>query len=79
MGVVIDLDRARRACEEDDEPSLMIDCTRLNGAVHVYPVEYFHALVRGDEGLEPLPPDVLRKIVQEWMTWLVLDDESVPE
>lgn len=35
-------------------------------AVHVYPVVYFEAIVEGKE-VEPIPDDVLRAIVNEWL------------
>lgn len=39
--------------------------------VHVYPVRYFRDLIAGED-VEPLPEDVLRLIVHEWL-------ESIPE
>lgn len=53
--------------------SLHIDC---GGQQHVYPVAYFLNLIEG-KAVEPLPKDVLRVIVAEWLgcleTGLMLD------
>jgi len=48
--------------------SLHIDCGERQ---HVYPVAYFRDLVAG-RPVEPLPDDVLRLIVAEWLAGLDL-------
>lgn len=35
-------------------------------AIHVYPLAYFQAVAQGEE-VEPIPEDVLRVIVGEWL------------
>lgn len=41
-------------------------------AQHVFPVAYFRKLAAG-EPVEPLPDDVLRTIIEEWLTLLGVD------
>ena len=48
------------------------------GAQHVYPLAYFDAVVAG-ENVTPIPPDVLRVIVREWLAWLTCDREDGDE
>lgn len=44
-------------------PTLVIHTHEAN---HVYPMSYFHSIIRG-EPVEPIPEDVLRVIVREWL------------
>jgi hypothetical protein len=49
-------------------PTLLIQAGKTQ---HVYPVAYFESIVKGDAGVEPIPDDVLRVIVGEWLQSLV--------
>ena len=55
-------------------------CLHINagGAQHVYPIAYFYSLAAGED-VEPVPPDVLRVIVREWLQWLTSDREDGDE
>ena len=55
-------------------------CLHINagGAQHVYPLAYFDAVAAGED-VEPVPPDVLRVIVREWLEWLTSDREDGDE
>lgn len=57
MGDVIRLDDYR------DEPAVTIN---TGTKVHVYPLAYFEALIRGED-VDDLPPDALRAIVGDWL------------
>lgn len=37
------------------------------GQIHVYPVSYFRGIANGEPGLDPLPLDVQRAIIREWL------------
>ena len=39
---------------------------------HVYSIEYFQRIATGEDA-EPIPADVLRVIVSEWLAWLTAD------
>jgi len=45
------------------------------GAQHVYPIAYFDSLAAGED-VEPVPPDVLRVFVREWLEWLTSDRDG---
>ena len=42
---------------------------QVPGAIHVYPREYFKDLADGKD-VEPLPDDVLRAIIGDWLEWI---------
>jgi hypothetical protein len=47
-------------------PHIVVNGTAFGGEVHVYPRAYFERFVRGED-VEPLPPDVQRAIVSDWL------------
>jgi hypothetical protein len=49
---------------DEHRPHLHIDAGEKQ---HVYPVSYFKDIAKGETVLEPIPPDVLRVIVREWL------------
>lgn len=53
-------------------PSIMIRCGKQ---VHVYPVSYFVDYING-MSVEPLPDDVQRTIVSEWLNTVVFAAEE---
>lgn len=48
---------------DDYRPAINI---QVPGAIHVYPVAYFESLIKGED-VDPLPPDVLRAIIKDWL------------
>lgn len=48
---------------EEYRPHIVIP---TDNAHHVYPMAYFESIVKG-EAVEPIPEDVLRVIVKEWL------------
>lgn len=41
-------------------------------AQHVYPLSYFQDFVDGKRAVEPIPADVMRVIVREWLSYEVV-------
>lgn len=58
---------------DDYRPHINI---QVPGAIHVYPVAYFKDLADGKD-VEPLPPEVLRFIISDWLEWLKFIDAGV--
>lgn len=55
------------------EPYLTIQCDENH--CHVMPVAYFRALAEGVPDVEPLPPCLVRVLVNFFLVGRVLDDE----
>lgn len=51
---------------DDYRRSLTLVINTDDNVVHVVPVLYFEALIRGDK-VEPLADPILREIVREWL------------
>jgi hypothetical protein len=69
MGDVVDLHEARES--RRSHPHVVINCNKVAvPRIHVYPRAYFEDLAAGKEGLEPLPPEVLRAIVHDWLVYM---------
>jgi hypothetical protein len=62
----------------DAKPHAVLDCTRVGGAVHVVPLEYFLGIVNEREGIDPLPADIVRELVWEWLETRGLIEEVEP-
>lgn len=65
MGDILNMDEYR--------PHINIE---VDGAIHVYPLVYFKDLADGKE-VEPLPPEILRFIISDWLEWLKWIDAGV--
>lgn len=53
---------------DDHRPHIVIP---TDTAQHVYPLSYFQDFVKGKR-VEPIPADVMRAIVREWLSYEVV-------